>query len=175
MQVQEDCYSVLSIIFMNRLRIFVLLLASFVLSAIPLQGGVFRSGIDVLDASGCRELKGKKVALITNAAGVTARGESNYAMLLRHGISLAFLMAPEHGFAVNVEAGKKNRGSRNRRYASSPFSLWCIKKTVCRTSENRRSGCIRSSGRRCALLHLYINDEAGNGGVHGSRSALYGA
>ncbi|NTV20820.1 MAG: DUF1343 domain-containing protein [Chlorobium limicola] len=98
-------------IVMDRLRIFVLLLACLVLSAIPLQGGVFRSGIDVLDASDCRALKGKKVALITNAAGVTVRGESNYAMLLRNGISLSFLMAPEHGFAVNVEAGKKTGGS----------------------------------------------------------------
>ncbi len=93
---------------MNRFlsRFFVLLLACSVLSAIPLEGAAYRSGIDVLDASGCRELQGKRVALITNAAGVTARGESNYAMLLRNGIFLAFLMAPEHGFAVNVEAGK---------------------------------------------------------------------
>ncbi|MBM3162020.1 MAG: DUF1343 domain-containing protein [Chlorobi bacterium] len=72
---------------------------------------VFRSGIDVLDDSDCRELRGKKVALITNAAGLAASGQSNYGILLRNGIALKFLMAPEHGFAVNVEAGKKTGGT----------------------------------------------------------------
>lgn len=95
---------------MKRYGIFSLLLFFCVLAASPLQGAAFRSGIDVLEDSGCRELQGKTVALITNAAGLTSAGGSNYAVLLRNAIDLKFIMAPEHGFAVNVEAGKKTDG-----------------------------------------------------------------
>ncbi len=95
---------------MKRYGIFSLLLFFCVLAAPPLQGAAFRSGIDVLEDSGCRELKGKKVALVTNAAGLTSAGGSNYAVLLRNAVDLKFIMAPEHGFAVNVEAGKKTGG-----------------------------------------------------------------
>ncbi len=64
-------------------------------------------GIDRLEVSCCKELSGLRVGLITNAVGVTRHGEANYALLLRNGVDVKFLMAPEHGFAVNVEAGKK--------------------------------------------------------------------
>lgn len=67
----------------------------------------FRYGLDVLDADGCLQLKGKKVALITNAAAVSRSGEPGYRVLLRHGVDLKFLMAPEHGFALDREAGQK--------------------------------------------------------------------
>ncbi len=64
-------------------------------------------GIDLLEVSRCKELSGLRVGLITNAVGVTRNGEANYALLCRNGIDVKFLMAPEHGFAVDVEAGKK--------------------------------------------------------------------
>jgi len=96
---------------MKRYGIFSLLLLLFgIFAAPPLQGAAFRSGIDVLEESGCRELKGKRVALVTNASGLTSAGVSNYRVLLRNGADLKFVMAPEHGFAVNVEAGKKAGG-----------------------------------------------------------------
>jgi len=66
----------------------------------------FMCGVDQLDRSGCKEISGLRVALITNAAGVTGKGEPNYAMMIRNGVKLKFLMAPEHGFAVTLEAGK---------------------------------------------------------------------
>ncbi len=63
-------------------------------------------GIDRLEASGCRELSGLRVGLITNTAGVTRGGEPDYSVLLRSGVRLKFLMAPEHGFSADIEAGK---------------------------------------------------------------------
>jgi len=64
-------------------------------------------GIDQLDSSGCRELSGLRVALVSNAMSRSKTGEPSYALLLRHGTKLKFLMAPEHGFLADIEAGKK--------------------------------------------------------------------
>ena len=64
-------------------------------------------GIDQLDASECRELSGLRVALVSNAMSRSKTGEPSYALLLRHGARLKFLMAPEHGFLADIEAGKK--------------------------------------------------------------------
>ena len=68
-------------------------------------------GIDQLDASECQELSGLRVGLITNAKSLSKTGESSYALLLRHGVKLKFLMAPEHGFLADIEAGKKVGGT----------------------------------------------------------------
>jgi len=89
------------------IRICVALLALLSLFAGQASAEALLCGIDRLEASQCRELAGLRVGLITNAAGVTRSGEANYAMMLRNGVKLTFLMAPEHGFAVDVEAGKK--------------------------------------------------------------------
>ncbi len=72
----------------------------------PLFAEELLCGIDRLEASHCLELSGLRVALVTNAAGVTGKGEPNYAMMIRNGVKLKFLMAPEHGFSMTVEAGK---------------------------------------------------------------------
>ncbi len=62
-------------------------------------------GIDVLDNDQCRGMQGKRVALITNKAGTTVNGEPDYQVLLRHGVDLKYIMAPEHGFRAAAEAG----------------------------------------------------------------------
>lgn len=67
----------------------------------------FRYGIDVLDNSRCERLSGKRVGLVTNAAARSANGTPGYQLLLRHGVNLRFLMAPEHGFSLDREAGEK--------------------------------------------------------------------
>ena len=59
-------------------------------------------GIDRLEASGFVELAGLKVGLITNVAGVSRTGEPNYAIMLRNGVRLKFIMAPEHGFSADI-------------------------------------------------------------------------
>ena len=73
----------------------------------PLHAEEFRYGLDRLDAGRCTELKGKRVGLITNAAAISSSGEPGYRVLQRRGIDLKFLMAPEHGFSLDSEAGKK--------------------------------------------------------------------
>ncbi len=67
----------------------------------------FRYGLDVLDAQKCFQLQGRRVGMITNAAAVSRSGESGYRVLLRNGVDLKFLMAPEHGFTLDYEAGEK--------------------------------------------------------------------
>lgn len=74
-------------------------------------GRTLRTGLDVLDASACRELEGKRVGLITNAGGISAKGESNYRLMLRHGVNLKYLMAPEHGFSARADAGRRLGGT----------------------------------------------------------------
>jgi uncharacterized protein YbbC (DUF1343 family) len=67
----------------------------------------FRYGLDMLDSGGCLQLQGKRVGMITNAAAVSGSGEPGYKVLIRNGVDLRFLMAPEHGFALDHEAGQK--------------------------------------------------------------------
>jgi uncharacterized protein YbbC (DUF1343 family) len=67
----------------------------------------FRYGIDALELSRCAALSGKRVGLITNASAVNLKGEPDYRVLQRCGVRLKFLMAPEHGFAVEGAAGQK--------------------------------------------------------------------
>uniref|UniRef100_Q3AQS1 DUF1343 domain-containing protein n=1 Tax=Chlorobium chlorochromatii (strain CaD3) TaxID=340177 RepID=Q3AQS1_CHLCH len=87
------------------MQLFFLLL--FLLPSIAFGKQPLQCGIDRLDASQFRELAGLRVGLITNAAALTQRGEQNYKAMQRCGVNLRFLMAPEHGLAANVEAGKK--------------------------------------------------------------------
>jgi uncharacterized protein YbbC (DUF1343 family) len=77
-----------------------------VLAVPAARAEVFLYGLDVLDAQKCAPLRGKRVGLITNAAAVSRSGEPGYRVLLRHGVDLKFLMAPEHGFALEYEAGQ---------------------------------------------------------------------
>ncbi|MEI8186935.1 MAG: DUF1343 domain-containing protein [Chlorobiaceae bacterium] len=77
----------------------------------PVSAETLLCGIDRLESSKFRELSGLKVGLITNVAGVSRTGESDYAMMLRHAVNLKFIMAPEHGFSADIEAGKSVGGS----------------------------------------------------------------
>jgi uncharacterized protein YbbC (DUF1343 family) len=71
----------------------------------------FRYGIDMV-ASGngpctCKEFKGKRVGLITNAAALSVKGEPSWRALVRRSVDLKFIMAPEHGFSLRGGAGEK--------------------------------------------------------------------
>jgi uncharacterized protein YbbC (DUF1343 family) len=78
-----------------------------IIGAHRLDASEFRYGLDQLDAGQYKELKGKRVGLITNAAALSGTGEPGYRVLLRHGVDLKFLMAPEHGFSLERQAGEK--------------------------------------------------------------------
>ncbi|NMW20666.1 MAG: DUF1343 domain-containing protein [Chlorobiaceae bacterium] len=84
-----------------------LLLLFFLFCAPPLSAEALLCGIDRLEVSGFRELSGMNVGLITNVAGVSRKGEPDYALMLRNGVKLKFIMAPEHGFSADREAGKQ--------------------------------------------------------------------
>jgi len=72
-----------------------------------LYAAEFLYGLDVLQRSGFRELDGKRVGLITNAAGVSVSGQAGYRVLLNGGVDVRFIMAPEHGFSVQAAAGEQ--------------------------------------------------------------------
>jgi len=90
-----------------------LFLASFVVVAVlsfaapPVLAEPLLCGIDRLEASGFRELSGLRAGLITNAASLGQKGDPGYLLMLRNGVKLKFLMAPEHGFSADIEEGKQ--------------------------------------------------------------------
>ena len=90
-----------------RLQFVFLLCAGMLCMSMTLRAQSLHYGIDVLDADRCRDLQGKRVALITNAAGTTVAGEPDYRVFQRHGVDLKYLMAPEHGFRAVLDAGVK--------------------------------------------------------------------
>ncbi|MGH7631243.1 MAG: exo-beta-N-acetylmuramidase NamZ family protein [Gemmatimonadales bacterium] len=57
-----------------------------------------RPGIDVLLADSAHLLRGRRVGLVTNRAGVDARGTSDVTRLSEAGVNLVALFSPEHGF-----------------------------------------------------------------------------
>ncbi len=64
-------------------------------------------GIDVLEREGFAAVRGRRIGLLTHAAGVNRRGESTIDVLRRApGVKLVALFAPEHGLYGNEEAGK---------------------------------------------------------------------
>ena len=62
-------------------------------------------GIDVLERLGFEALKGKRVGLLTNPAGVNSAGVSTIDILRRaRGVNLVALFGPEHGIYGNEKA-----------------------------------------------------------------------
>ncbi len=67
-----------------------------------------RAGVDVLESSGFGAVKGKRVALLTNATGITRDGRTTASVLLSErakaaGVKLVRLFSPEHGFAATLD------------------------------------------------------------------------
>jgi uncharacterized protein YbbC (DUF1343 family) len=63
-------------------------------------------GIDVLESTGFRAVAGKRIGLLTHAAGVNRRGESTVDVLRRaSNTRLVCLFAPEHSLNGDVKAG----------------------------------------------------------------------
>jgi len=82
-------------------------------------------GIDVLEAEHFAPLAGKRVGLLTHAAGVNRRGVSTIEVL-RHapGVKLVALFAPEHGLYGLEEAGKNQPDVVDRRTGLPVHSLY---------------------------------------------------
>jgi uncharacterized protein YbbC (DUF1343 family) len=81
-------------------------------------------GIDVLESEGFAILKGKRIGLLTHAAGVNRRGVSTIEVL-RHApaVTLLVLFAPEHGLYGFEEAGKNIADVVDKRSGLPVYSL----------------------------------------------------
>ncbi|HYG10203.1 MAG TPA: DUF1343 domain-containing protein [Pyrinomonadaceae bacterium] len=67
-----------------------------------------RPGIETFLADVPRELRGKRVALITNHTGIDRSRTSDIDLIAKHKqLKLVALLAPEHGIRGTVEAGEK--------------------------------------------------------------------
>jgi uncharacterized protein YbbC (DUF1343 family) len=64
-----------------------------------------RPGIDVLLSDSLQVVRGRRVGLVTNQAGVDAQGISDVARLQAAGVRLVALFSPEHGFRGAAEPG----------------------------------------------------------------------
>jgi len=70
----------------------------------PVNGPILL-GIDVLAADGFKAVKGKRIGLLTHAAGVNREGRSTIDILYKApGVKLVALFAPEHGLDGSIKA-----------------------------------------------------------------------
>jgi uncharacterized protein YbbC (DUF1343 family) len=81
-------------------------------------------GIDVLEREGFAAVHGKRIGLLTHAAGVDRRGVSTIEVLRNApGVKLVALFAPEHGLYGVEEAGKNLADTVDRRTGLPVYSL----------------------------------------------------
>lgn len=85
-----------------------------------------RTGIDVLEANGFKELTGKRIGLVTNPTGVDRYLNSTIDVLYNAPcVELAALFGPEHGVRGNTHAGKHVDGCAKDPKTGVPiFSLY---------------------------------------------------
>lgn len=82
-----------------------------------------RLGVDMLEAEGFSRLRGERVGLLTNQAGVNGAGESTIKILhtrgRRAGVNLVALFGPEHGIYGDVPAEKIVADQRDARLGTN--------------------------------------------------------
>ena len=82
-------------------------------------------GIDVLEADGFAAVKGKRLGLLTNPAGVNRRGERTIDVLRRApGVKLVALYGPEHGINGDAPAAALVPDSIDQRTGLPTFSVY---------------------------------------------------
>lgn len=114
---------------MNRMRL-AGLCALFMISFVYVSFGqcvepVVKTGIDVLQDNGFKELQGKKIGLVTNPTGVDASLRSTIDILFNApGVELCALFGPEHGVRGNAHAGDKVASRRDSETGLPIFSLY---------------------------------------------------
>jgi uncharacterized protein YbbC (DUF1343 family) len=96
-----------------------------VLCLVGLAHAEVRLGSEVLAAGGFRELRGKRVGLLTNPSGINRRGESTIDLLRSApGVQLVALFAPEHGLYGLVKAGDRVEDGIDTRTGLPVHSLY---------------------------------------------------
>lgn len=82
------------------------------------------SGIDVLAARGFRDLKGKRVGLVTNQTGIDRQGRTTLSLLAAApDVKLVALFSPEHGIEGKLDVHKIS-DSRDARLDVPIYSLY---------------------------------------------------
>ena len=98
----------------GKVALSLLLLGSVLAPAEETNRPAFRLGIDVLADGGFRELKGKRVGLVTNPSGVDGKGVPSWKRFRESPeVNLVALYGPEHGVFGKVGAGKHVSGERH--------------------------------------------------------------
>lgn len=88
------------------------------------KAGPVLLGIDVLEATRFRAIAGKRIGLLTHAAGVNRRGERTVDVLRRApNVRLVALFAPEHGLNGDVEANVDFGDTTDARTGLPVYSL----------------------------------------------------
>lgn len=83
------------------------------------------TGIDVLQTNGFKQLKGKKIGLVTNPTGVNKDLVSTIDILFNApNVELCALFGPEHGVRGNAHAGDKVAGNIDSETGLPIFSLY---------------------------------------------------
>jgi uncharacterized protein YbbC (DUF1343 family) len=91
----------------SRTTLLAMTLALCFLMPFPLHART-RTGLDVLENNGFKQLRGRKIALVTNHTARTADGRSIVDVLHRaKGVTLVSILSPEHGFRGDAEHGVK--------------------------------------------------------------------
>ncbi len=72
------------------------------------RNAVTATGLDVLVEGGFAELKGKRIALITNHTGVDRQGRRNIDLMKAAGVQVTTLFSPEHGISGTQDANVDN-------------------------------------------------------------------
>lgn len=82
------------------------------------------NGIDVLEKSNYSELRGRKIALITNQTGINMSGISTVDLFVKAKLDLKCIMSPEHGFRGTVEHGQAVEQSTDPKTGLPIYSLY---------------------------------------------------
>ena len=72
------------------------------------RNGETLTGLDVLEQEGFAQLRGKRIALITNQTGIDRQGSRNIDLMLAAGLQIASLFSPEHGIYGTKDADVAN-------------------------------------------------------------------
>jgi uncharacterized protein YbbC (DUF1343 family)/CubicO group peptidase (beta-lactamase class C family) len=82
------------------------------------------TGLDVLEADGFKELKGKRIGLITNQTGFDRAGKRNVDAMLAAGLRLTTLYSPEHGISGTTDHEENIGDSKDEQTGLPVVSLY---------------------------------------------------
>ncbi len=88
------------------------------------QDPAVRTGAEVLASSDFARLSGRRIGLITNHTGTVGSAHLADLLATARGVTLAAILAPEHGFRGRIEAGEKVANDRDERTGAPVLSLY---------------------------------------------------